>query len=341
MSALGIWSHKLLPNSPSILEIDDDIHITNVALAESSSSKNRSVVKLTYEPQDDSESDDDESAADNPTQEVVLCSLIPGQVEQVSVNLTLTANDLVSLSVTGNNEVHLLGNLVSPNLPYPQDEDSEDESDLDEDEMRALYGQDVSMDDEDDEDDEEDGPKIEELPDEPIAKPSKKRPAEEAPAKPSKKEKKEAAVAEKKEEPKKAEKKQEKQEKQEDKRVTLPNGVSYKDAKVGDGPVAKSGKRVGMRYIGRVLKDGKPQKKVFDQNTSGKPFSFRVGTGEVISGWDTGVLGAVNGKGGQPMRVGGERVLFIPAKQAYGNQSIPGIGKNADLHFEVKLVEVK
>ena len=53
------------------------------------------------------------------------------------------------------------------------------------------------------------------------------------------------------------------------------------------------------------------------------------------------MLGAVNGKGGQPMRVGGERVLFIPAKQAYGNQSIPGIGKNADLHFEVKLVEVK
>lgn len=264
-TTLGLWSQKLLPNSPSILEIDDDIRITNVALSESSSSKSRSVVKLSYEPQDDSESDEEaeEAEADKSTQEAVLCSLIPGQIEQVSVDLTITANDLVSISVTGNNEVHLLGNVVSPNLPYPQDEGSDEgESDLDEDEMRALYGQDVSMDD-DEEEDEDDGPKIEELSDEPIAKSSKKRPAEEAPAKPSKKEKKE--------EPKKVEKKEKKEEKKddkkEDKRVTLSNGVSYKDAKIGDGPVAKSGKRVGMRYIGRVLKDGKPQKKVFDQNT--------------------------------------------------------------------------
>ncbi|TIA70829.1 hypothetical protein E3P81_03167 [Wallemia ichthyophaga] len=349
MTTLGLWSQVLLPNSPSILEIDDDIRITNVALSESSSSKSKSVIKLMYEPQDDSESDEEaeEQAADKTSQEVVLCSLIPGQIEQVSLDLTITANDLVSISVTGNNEVHLLGNLVSPNLPHPQDGDSDDdESDLDEDEMRALYGQDVSMDDDEEDDDQEDGPKIEELPDEPISKPSKKRAAEEAPAKPSKKEKKEVA-AEKKEEPKKAEKiektekKENKDEKKEDKRVTLSNGVSYKDAKIGDGPVAKSGKRIGMRYIGRVLKDGKPQKKVFDQNTSGKPFSFRVGTGEVISGWDTGVLGAVNGKGGQPMRVGGERTLYIPSKQAYGNQALPGIGKNADMTFEVKLVEVK
>ncbi|EIM20304.1 hypothetical protein WALSEDRAFT_60996 [Wallemia mellicola CBS 633.66] len=338
-TTLGIWSQKLLPNSPSVLEIDEDIRITNVALSENPKSKTRSVVKLLYEPQDSgSESDDEEKEADKPTQEAVLCSLIPGQVEQVSVDLTLTANDLVSISVTGNNEVHLLGNIVTPNLPYPEDNESdeEDESDMDEDEMRALYGPDMDLDDEE-ESDEEDGPKIEELPDQPIAKPSKKRAAEEeAPAKPSKKDKKEtAAAAAKKEEPKKAEKKPEPKK---DTRVTLQNGVSYVDGKVGDGPVAKSGKRVGMRYIGRVLKNGQPIKKVFDQNVSGKPFSFRVGTGEVIGGWDSGVLGL---KGGQPMRVGGERTLYIPAKQAYGNQSLPGIGKNADLYFEIKLVEVK
>lgn len=67
-TTLGIWSQKLLPNSPSVLEIDEDIRITNVALSENPKSKTRSVVKLLYEPQDSgSESDDEEKEADKPT----------------------------------------------------------------------------------------------------------------------------------------------------------------------------------------------------------------------------------------------------------------------------------
>jgi FK506-binding nuclear protein len=66
-------------------------------------------------------------------------------------------------------------------------------------------------------------------------------------------------------------------------------------------------------YIGK-LESGKQ----FDANTSGKPFSFVLGKGEVIRGWDEGLAG---------MSVGGERRLTIPAGLAYGNQKLPGIPK--------------
>ena len=93
-----------------------------------------------------------------------------------------------------------------------------------------------------------------------------------------------------------------------------------------------------MRYIGKLLKDGKPSGKPFDSNTSGKPFYFTVGRGECIEGFDVGILGT---GGGEPMKVGGERRLFIGSKSAYGNTNLPGIGKNKDLTFDVRLVEVR
>ena len=82
-----------------------------------------------------------------------------------------------------------------------------------------------------------------------------------------------------------------------------------------------------MRYIGK-LKNGK----VFDKNTSGKPFVFNLGRGEVIKGWDIGVAG---------MAVGGERRIVIPAPYAYGRQALPGIPANSELTFDVKLVSLK
>ena len=81
------------------------------------------------------------------------------------------------------------------------------------------------------------------------------------------------------------------------KKITTPSGLIIEDSKVGTGPAAKQGKRVGMRYIGK-LQNGK----VFDSNTKGKPFSFMLVRGEVIKGWDVGVAG---------MSVGGERKLVI------------------------------
>lgn len=78
---------------------------------------------------------------------------------------------------------------------------------------------------------------------------------------------------------------------------TLAGGLEITDAKVGTGAAAKAGSKVGMRYIGK-LENGK----VFDSNTKGSPLSFTLGRGQVITGWDKGIVG---------MQVGGERKLRI------------------------------
>lgn len=109
--------------------------------------------------------------------------------------------------------------------------------------------------------------------------------------------------------------------------VKVVQGVSIDDRKIGTGKPVKKGNRVGVRYIGK-LQDGK----IFDSNKKGKPFSFSVGAGEVIKGWDIGLQG---------MQVGGERRLTIPAHLAYGSKPPPGIPVNAPLTFDVKLVEIK
>ncbi|KAL1847933.1 peptidylprolyl isomerase fpr3 [Paecilomyces lecythidis] len=105
------------------------------------------------------------------------------------------------------------------------------------------------------------------------------------------------------------------------------NGVKIDDKKLGKGPVAKAGNTVAMRYIGK-LEDGK----VFDANKKGKPFTFKLGKGEVIKGWDIGIAG---------MAAGGERRIFIPPHLAYGKKGVPGIPPNAKLTFDVKLLEIK
>ncbi|KAK4545030.1 hypothetical protein LTR36_003581 [Oleoguttula mirabilis] len=105
-------------------------------------------------------------------------------------------------------------------------------------------------------------------------------------------------------------------------------GVTIDDKKTGTGPAAKSGDRVGMRYIGKLQKDNK----IFDSNKKGKPFTFKLGAGQVIKGWDIGVAG---------MSVGGERRITIPANLAYGSKGAgPDIPPNATLIFDIKCLEV-
>ena len=104
-------------------------------------------------------------------------------------------------------------------------------------------------------------------------------------------------------------------------------GVKIDDKKLGKGVAAKSGNTVAMRYIGK-LEDGK----VFDSNKKGKPFTFKLGKGEVIKGWDIGVAG---------MAPGGERRITIPPHLAYGKKALPGIPANSKLIFDVKLLEIK
>ncbi|KAF2124159.1 hypothetical protein P153DRAFT_390706 [Dothidotthia symphoricarpi CBS 119687] len=104
-------------------------------------------------------------------------------------------------------------------------------------------------------------------------------------------------------------------------------GVTIDDKKDGKGRAAKKGDRVEMRYIGK-LKNGK----VFDSNKKGKPFSFKLGVGQVIKGWDVGVAG---------MTAGSERRLTIPANLAYGKKGAPpDIPGNSDLIFDIKCISV-
>jgi FKBP-type peptidyl-prolyl cis-trans isomerase len=100
------------------------------------------------------------------------------------------------------------------------------------------------------------------------------------------------------------------------------------DIKMGEGNEVKAGDTVAVHYIG-TLQDGTE----FDNSKKrGQPFEFTVGGGQVIKGWEEGLLG---------MKVGGQRVLVIPPEKAYGEQGIGPIPPNATLVFAIELVEIK
>jgi FKBP-type peptidyl-prolyl cis-trans isomerase len=107
------------------------------------------------------------------------------------------------------------------------------------------------------------------------------------------------------------------------------SGLEYWDIKVGAGAVAQTGQHVKVDYTG-WLTDGKK----FDSSVgTGRPFDFMLGAGQVIKGWDEGVVG---------MKVGGKRQLRIPPDLAYGAKGYPGaIPPSATLIFDVQLVDVK
>ncbi len=99
------------------------------------------------------------------------------------------------------------------------------------------------------------------------------------------------------------------------------------DERVGTGPTANTGDQLSMNYKGTLLNG-----KVFDQSYGRGPFDFQLGAGNVIKGWDKGIVG---------MKVGGKRKLVIPAEMAYGAQSpSPDIPANSTLVFEVELLSV-
>lgn len=108
--------------------------------------------------------------------------------------------------------------------------------------------------------------------------------------------------------------------------VTTSSGLQYVDLKAGTGATAQAGKTVTVHYTG-WLENGKK----FDSSVDrGQPFSFPLGAGRVIKGWDEGVQG---------MKVGGKRKLIIPSNLGYGARGAGGaIPPHATLIFEVELL---
>src|SRR3989344_6802445 len=100
------------------------------------------------------------------------------------------------------------------------------------------------------------------------------------------------------------------------------------DTQVGTGTPAASGNTITVNYTG-MFTDGK----VFDSSIGKQPFTVVIGAGQVISGWDQGILG---------MKVGGTRRLLIPADLAYGQKGVAGvIPTNSPLIFDIQLLEIK
>ena len=113
------------------------------------------------------------------------------------------------------------------------------------------------------------------------------------------------------------------------KEIRTPSGLKYTDIVLGTGPSPQRGQTVSVHYVG-TLENGTQ----FDSSRDrGKPSDFRIGVGDVIKGWDEGLM---------TMKVGGRRKLVIPGKLGYGPQGRPpDIPSNATLIFDVELMGIK
>ncbi len=114
-----------------------------------------------------------------------------------------------------------------------------------------------------------------------------------------------------------------------DSTVTTPSGLKYIDLVAGKGPMPKVGQTISVLYTGRL-----PDGTVFDSTSkhNNEPFETPIGVGQVIKGWDEGML---------TMRVGGKRRLTIPPELGYGDTAQGPIPANSTLIFDVELLAIK
>lgn len=112
--------------------------------------------------------------------------------------------------------------------------------------------------------------------------------------------------------------------------TTTSSGLQYIDTEAGTGASPQTGQTCVMHYTGWLYNDGEKGAKFDSSVDRGQPFSFAIGVGQVIGGWDEGVAS---------MQVGGKRTLIIPPDLGYGARGAGGvIPPNATLMFEVELL---
>ena len=116
--------------------------------------------------------------------------------------------------------------------------------------------------------------------------------------------------------------------------ATTPRPLQKTDTVVGKGKPAAAGSTVTVHYTGWLYSPKAPQQHgaQFDSSNGGEPFTFTLGAGKVIPGWDQGLVG---------MKAGGKRTLIVPAALGYGERGAGPIPPNANLIFDVTLLEVK
>jgi FKBP-type peptidyl-prolyl cis-trans isomerase FkpA len=113
--------------------------------------------------------------------------------------------------------------------------------------------------------------------------------------------------------------------------ITTPSGLQYDDTTLGGGAEAKPGQHVHVHYTGWLFNNGQQGAKFDSSVDRNDPFSFTLGDGMVIKGWDEGVAG---------MKIGGKRTLIIPPQLGYGARGAGGvIPPNATLKFDVELLD--
>lgn len=100
------------------------------------------------------------------------------------------------------------------------------------------------------------------------------------------------------------------------------------DVRIGTGAEVVDGNTVTVHYVG-TTQDGVKFDSSYER---GEPFSFTVGAGKVIAGWEKGLIG---------MKIGGQRILVIPADMAYGNRQVGAIPPNSPLVFSIELLSIK
>lgn len=119
--------------------------------------------------------------------------------------------------------------------------------------------------------------------------------------------------------------------------ITAKNGLQYVDTEVGTGPAPVKGSQIKCHYTGRLKSNGVKFDSSYDRR---QPLAFTIGVGQVIKGWDVGILG--NGDDIPSMKEGGKRTLIIPAELGYGARGAGNvIPPGAVLEFDVELLPRK